>query len=125
MTARGSGAGDALELVDAGVSGTPILLVNPLIALSTGPVFTAWDGHDRGALAEWCGGRNDLEAPARSIVPAIGDVLDWLSQQHGGEFARMSGSGATCFALFDDEAARDAAAARCPEAWWHLATYLR
>ncbi|MDQ3078810.1 MAG: 4-(cytidine 5'-diphospho)-2-C-methyl-D-erythritol kinase [Pseudomonadota bacterium] len=125
MTARGSGAGDALELVDAGVSGSPILLVNPLIILSTGAVFAAWDGQDRGALGEWRDGRNDLEAPARSIVPAIGDVLDWFGEQRGARLARMSGSGATCFALFDDEAARDAAAARCPEAWWHLATHLR
>jgi 4-diphosphocytidyl-2-C-methyl-D-erythritol kinase len=125
MTARGSGAGDALELVDAGVSGTPVLLVNPLIGLATGAVFTAWDGQDRGALGQWREGRNDLEAPARSIVPEIGDVLDWLGQQRGAEFARMSGSGATCFALFEDEAARDTAAARCPEAWWHLATHLR
>ncbi len=125
MTARGSGAGDALELVDAGVSGSPILLINPLIGLSTRAVFGAWDGQDRGALGEWRDGRNDLEAPARSIVPAIGDVLDWLCQQRGASFARMSGSGATCFALFDDEAARDEAAERCPAGWWHLATHLR
>jgi 4-diphosphocytidyl-2-C-methyl-D-erythritol kinase len=101
------------------------LLVNPLIGLSTGAVFDAWDGHDRGALGEWREGRNDLEVPAQLIVPDIGDVLGWLGQQHGAQFARMSGSGATCFALFDDEAARDAAAAHCPEAWWHLATHLR
>jgi 4-diphosphocytidyl-2-C-methyl-D-erythritol kinase len=125
MTSRGIGAGDALELIDAGVSGSPILLVNPMIALSTGAVFAAWDGQDRGTLAEWREGRNDLEAPARSIVPEIGDVLDWLGQQHGAAFERMSGSGATCFALFEDEAARDAAAALCPEAWWHLTTHLR
>ncbi len=125
MTARGSGAGEALELVDAGVSGSPILLVNPLIGLSTRAVFEAWDGVDRGALGEWREGRNDLEAPARLIVPAIGDVLDWLRQQSGASFVRMSGSGATCFALFEGEATRDKAVARCPEAWWHLATYLR
>ena len=124
MTARGSGAGDALELVDAGIAGVPVLLVNPRIALSTGAVFAAWDGVDRGPLGDWREGRNDLEAPARSLVPAIGECLDWLSGQ-GADVARMSGSGATCFGLFADEAARDAAAACCPSSWWHLATYLR
>ncbi len=125
MTARGSGAGDALELVDAGVSGRPVLLVNPLIPVSTARVFEAWDGVDRGPLGEWRDGRNDLEAPASRAVPAIGDILDWLSAQPGATLVRMSGSGATCFALFDDEAARDAAAAACPASWWHLASHLR
>jgi len=37
----------------------------------------------------------------------------------------MSGSGATCFALFDSEEDRDTAAAACPSTWWHLATHLR
>jgi 4-diphosphocytidyl-2-C-methyl-D-erythritol kinase len=37
----------------------------------------------------------------------------------------MSGSGATCFALFDDEESRDEAAADCPPNWWHLASFLR
>ncbi len=125
MTARGSGAGDALEFVDAGVSGAPLLLVNPLLALSTRAVFAAWDGSDRGPLTEWREGGNDLEAPARSIVPAIGEVLDWLGDQPGADFVRMSGSGASCFALFDNRGARDAAAATCPARWWHLATHLR
>jgi 4-diphosphocytidyl-2-C-methyl-D-erythritol kinase len=125
MTARGTGAGDKLELVDAGVSGSPVLLVNPRVALSTVAVFAAWDGVDRGPLGDWREGRNDLEAPARALVPAIGDVIAWLAEQPGANFARMSGSGATCFALFDHEGDRDAAAAACPESWWHLATYLR
>ena len=126
MAARGEGAGDALTLLDdPHVAGTPVLLVNPGVPLSTGAVFAAWDGVDRGPLDDWREGRNDLEAPARTLVPAIGDVLDWLGQQPGANFVRMSGSGATCFALFDDEAARDAAAAACPATWWHLATFLR
>jgi 4-diphosphocytidyl-2-C-methyl-D-erythritol kinase len=58
-------------------------------------------------------------------VPEIGAVLDWLSAQDGVETARMSGSGATCFALFGSEEARDAAAAACPERWWHMASVLR
>ena len=126
MTARGDGAGDALTLIDdATISGTPVLLVNPRAALSTAAVFAAWDGIDRGPLGDWREGRNDLTAPARTLVPAIGVILDWLADQPRANFIRMSGSGATCFALFDDEQARDTAAAACPASWWHLATYLR
>jgi 4-diphosphocytidyl-2-C-methyl-D-erythritol kinase len=125
MTARGEGAGDALELIDAGVSALPILLVNPLVAVSTREVFTRWDGIDRGPLSDWREGRNDLDAPARAVAPVIGDVLEWLENRPGVTLARMSGSGATCFALFDGDATRDAAADACPSDWWHLASYLR
>lgn len=125
MTARGEGAGDTLTLVDAGVAGKPILLVNPRLPLSTAAVFAGWDGVDRGALGAWQEGRNDLEAPARLLVPEIGRVLDWLDACKGAELTRMSGSGATCFALFDSEVSRDAAAAACPSEWWHLASFLR
>jgi 4-diphosphocytidyl-2-C-methyl-D-erythritol kinase len=114
-----------MELVDAGVSGTPALLVNPRSALSTADVFGGWDGVDRGPLGDWRSGRNDLEGPATKIVPLIGGVLDWLSLQAGVEVARMSGSGATCFALFDSDDARDRAAEAVPREWWHLATTLR
>lgn len=124
LTARGSGAGDMLELIDAGVSGTPILLVNPGSALSTGAVFQRWDGVDRGPLGHWRDGRNDLEAPAIALVPEIAEVLGWLRGQ-GASFVRMSGSGATFFALFGSEDARDAADAAVPERWWRLATFLR
>jgi 4-diphosphocytidyl-2-C-methyl-D-erythritol kinase len=55
-------------------------------------------------------GRNDLEAAAREIAPAIGVVIDLLATQSGVTLTRMSGSGATCFALFCSEAARSAAA---------------
>jgi 4-diphosphocytidyl-2-C-methyl-D-erythritol kinase len=126
MTARGEGAGDNLQLVDdATIAGTPVLLVNPRVPLSTREVFAAWDGVDHGPLGNWRDGRNDLEAPAQKLVPAIGDVLSWLAGREGAHFARMSGSGATCFALFDSEQARDSAAAACPPDWWHLATFLR
>ena len=126
LTARGEGAGDRLDLVDdPSIAGTAVLLINPRKPLSTGAVFARWDGVDRGPLGDWREGRNDLEAPARSLVPAIGDILDWLADQPGATFTRMSGSGATCFALFADEGARDAAADACPAIWWHLATFLR
>ena len=125
-TARGEGKGDRLEPVDIpGLSGTPVLLVNPDIPLPTGPVFRGWDGIDRGPLGDWEAGRNDLEAPARALVPEIGAVLDALA---GARIARMSGSGATCFGLYPGEAARDAAAARIAAArpgWWLCQTRLR
>ena len=125
MTSRGEGAGDRLEMVDAGVSRNPVLLVNPGVALSTREVFAGWDGVDRGALTDWRGGRNDLEPSARALAPAIGEVLDWLGAQEGCILHRMSGSGATCFGLFAGEEERDAAATSCPAEWWHLASVLR
>ena len=66
-------------------------------------------------------GRNDLEPSARAIAPEIGDVLDRLSTAPGVRLARMSGSGATCFALFDDPADRAATAQAIRLAepgWW-------
>lgn len=126
LTARGTGAGDQLTLIDdPHVAGTPVLLVNPLVPLSTRAVFAQWDGVDRGEGRDWRDGRNDLEKPARELVPEIGDVIDWLGSLPESKFVRMSGSGATCFALFADEVARDAAAAACPDQWWRLATFLR
>lgn len=126
-TCRGTGAGDEIAiLLEPNLKGTPILLVNPAVPLATGEVFGGWDGVDRGPLGDdWKSARNDLEPAAIHMVPAIADVLGWLRQQPGAEFVRMSGSGATCFALFADDASRDAAAAIVPEAWWHLATSLR
>lgn len=126
MTARGGGAGDELALVgDPGISGRPVLLVNPQIPLATAKVFADWDGEDRGPLGDWRDGRNDLEAPAIALVPEIREILDWLRGRPGAAMVRMSGSGASCFALFDSEEARDAAAAAIPVRWWHLATHLR
>ncbi len=123
---RGEGAGDLLSPTDlSDLSGTPVLLVNPGVPLSTATVFGAWDGIDRGPLGEWREGRNDLEAPAIALVPQIADVLDWMRRCEGATFVRMSGSGATCFALFADEALRDLAEAAVPEGWWRLATFLR
>ena len=123
---RGEGAGDQLTPADlADLSGTPVLLVNPRVALSTADVFARWDGVDRGPLGDWREGRNDLEAPATALVPQIEAVLAFLATRPGATFSRMSGSGATCFALFDSEGARDNAAHHVPREWWHLATYLR
>jgi 4-diphosphocytidyl-2-C-methyl-D-erythritol kinase len=125
MTSRGDGAGDELQLVDAGVSNMPILLVNPRVPLSTREVFAAWNGQDKGPLGEWRAGRNDLEAAAVEQAPLIGAVLAWLALQPGADFVRMSGSGATCFALFESEEARDRAEVAVPREWWRLASFLR
>ncbi len=125
-TARGDGKGERLTFVeDEGLAGTPVLLVNPRVALSTASVFAAWDGVDRGPLGDWRAGRNDLETPARRLVPEIGAVLDALA---GASLARMSGSGATCFGLFGSEAARDEIQARIAvdqPSWWTLASRLK
>ncbi|WP_062782701.1 4-(cytidine 5'-diphospho)-2-C-methyl-D-erythritol kinase [Novosphingobium capsulatum] len=126
----GRGTGTELEAVDNDLAGCPVLLVNPRIPLATGPVFKGWDGVDRGPLPTGnlrtiaLDGRNDLEAPALALVPQIGEVLAAL-RATGAWLVRMSGSGATCFALFDDTAARDAAQAAMPGAWWTLAGALR
>ena len=126
MPLRGEGAGDRLTPVDLqSLSGSPVLLVNPRVALSTAAVFARWDGVDRGALDDWRGGRNDLEAAAIAEVPQIETILAWLSAQRGVTLVRMSGSGATCFALFESEQARNSAAELVPREWWRLETFLR
>jgi 4-diphosphocytidyl-2-C-methyl-D-erythritol kinase len=125
--ARGEGRGDVLTPMIGDLTGMPLLLVNPNVPLSTASVFNAWDRVDRGPLGE-LPGRNDLEAPARGLAPAIGDVLEALAGMAGATFVRMSGSGATCFALFHGEAERDSAQAAIASAhpdWWTLATRLR
>ncbi|WP_298687367.1 4-(cytidine 5'-diphospho)-2-C-methyl-D-erythritol kinase [uncultured Sphingomonas sp.] len=134
QTCRGEGRGDRLDLLDArALTGMPLLLVNPRVAVPTGPVFQRWDQIDRGPLASGdplaaaLNGRNDLEPPARALQPAIACVVEALSAMPGLRLARMSGSGATCFALFADAAARDAADAAIAAAhphWWRLATRL-
>ncbi len=131
-SAVGTGKGEQLQPV-AGLFDTPVLLVNPGVAVSTGPVFKAWDGVDRGGIGEGdllaraIAGRNDLETPARALAPVIGDVVALLQAQPGVVLARMSGSGATCFALFDTLAARASAAAAVRSlqpGWWCLESAL-
>lgn len=125
-TAFGEGRGDALRPLPP-LGDVPALLVNPGVAVSTAAVFAGWDGNAGAPLdpADWRTGRNDLEAPARRLAPAIDTVLAVLAAQPGATMARMSGSGATCFALFGTIADRDAAdraiAAAHPD-WWRLAT---
>lgn len=134
-TCLGVGVGEELSAVPGlRLAGTPVLLVNPRQPVATGPVFAAWDGIDRGALftgadlrAGLFAGRNDLQRPATAQCPAVADILTELGALSPW-LARMSGSGATCFALFDAAAERDAAAAvlaqRYP-GWWLMAGALR
>ncbi len=127
-TARGDGRGDRLSAAHESWSGTPLLLVNPGVAVSTAAVFSGWDGVDRGPLEGAAEGRNDLQAPALAIAPEIAKVLAAFRATRGVILSRMSGSGATCFALYTGTADRDAANAAIAAArpgWWRLATRLR
>ncbi len=112
-----------------------IVLANPLVGVPTGKVFGALERRDNPAgpeapaggfadlagMAEWLRAqRNDLEAPAAAICPEIGAVTAALAAE-GAALARMSGSGATCFGLFADEATALAAAdaiRRAAPGWW-------
>ena len=130
-TVFGNGTGTTLSPADGSdLGGLPALLVNPKKPVYTGAVFAAWDGMDRGALgaksplAEALQGRNDLEAPAIDICPEVGDVLDALGKTDP-IFSRMSGSGATCFALYKSVQTRDVAQSAMNSSWWTLAGKLR
>ena len=117
----------------------PAVLANPGRPLSTAAVFAARHGPfadpmprprftGGAALVDWLArSGNDLEAPARELEPEIGRVLEALAACSGCRLARMSGSGATCFGLFDKPAAARAAARRlamAEDGWWVRATAL-
>ncbi len=121
----------------------PALLVNSGATCPTGKVFSAFDHMQKAFTFEeqdlpdfaapkdmitWlCAGRNDLQTPAISLWPEIDKVLDVLNALPGQCLTRMSGSGATCFALFETvEQAEQAGAyvrAMRPD-WWCVATQL-
>lgn len=126
------GTGTELEDTFPDMAPIGLLLVNPRVAVPTGPVFTALGARpldqartERPAPCEdeIFAGTNDLEGPARKVAPVIGDVLSALKDTDRARGARLSGSGATCFALFDDLEARDNAArviaVRNPNWWLH------
>lgn len=113
-----------------------LVLVNPGVALPTPAVFAALAARqnpplpaalpgfaDAAALTGWLAGtRNDLQAPALALAPAVADCLAALTGA-GAQLARLSGSGATCFGLFPDAAAADSAAgALARPGWWVRAT---
>ena len=115
----------------------PAVLVNPGVPSPTGPVYRAYDASgapgraDRPeppplrtvrAAAEWLARcRNDLEAPALQLEPRIGEALDALRAEPESLMVRMSGSGATCFALTNTRAEAETLAGRLLAAhptWW-------
>lgn len=130
------GRGEALAQVE-GVPPMPMLLVNPGVAVSTAEVFRALKTRRGTGMRrpERFGGAeellqflqttaNDLEAPASALQPVIADVLGEIEDAEA-LIARMSGSGATCFGLFESEEsvarAAQAISAAHP-AWWVCAT---
>jgi 4-diphosphocytidyl-2-C-methyl-D-erythritol kinase len=141
-TAWAEGRGDVLSF-ETGLPPLPALLVNPGVPSSTGAVYGTFDAGSPGqadrpapppagdlaAVIDWLATqRNDLQAPAVALAPAIGEALAATAGLPGARLTRMSGSGATVFALFDTTAAAGAAAqllaARHPD-WWIRPTLLR
>lgn len=136
QSCRMAGIGDQISPI--ALPPAHLVLVNPGVGLSTAAVFGALLRRDNPplppaapmpdavALAAYLGHcRNDLEAPALSLVPQIGAVLAALQGQTGCLLARMSGSGATCFGLFASASAAVAAATALraqSAAWWVQAT---
>ena len=127
-TCFGAGRGEVLSAWPGDLGGMAVLLVNPRVAVPTGPVFAGWDRCDRGGIAPGvplATLRNDMTPAALAIAPVIGDVLMALDVTTP-LLARMSGSGATCLALYDNATARDsAAAAIASRGWWQTTTALR
>jgi 4-diphosphocytidyl-2-C-methyl-D-erythritol kinase len=116
-----------------------LALVNPGVPVPTGPVFQALtkkSGAKRPvapksfasarSLAKWLDAetRNDLQPPAIQIAPPVADVLARLNAQDGCLLARMSGSGATCFGLFETARGAKRAAAAMTKTWWAKAAAL-
>jgi 4-diphosphocytidyl-2-C-methyl-D-erythritol kinase len=132
----------------------PAVLANPNVAVATKDVFAALrlapsttnaggpadcarlaqvprhlsSGRERAAMAAALAmDRNDLEQAAITLVPVIAEVLAALRQSQGCRIARMSGSGATCFGLFESARMATAAARRLRAehpSWWIRATVL-
>ena len=131
---RMRGIGDALETLGPAPM-LDILLVNPNVGVSTAKVFNGLESKSNQPMADdmpdpfdtdnWIGWlaqqRNDLQPPALTTEPTINNVLAELTAQHGCMLTRMSGSGATCFALFEGADASETAAMalrRSHPEWW-------
>ena len=128
QTCFGSGRGEALAPWPVALASIPVLLVNPRIAVPTGPVFAGWDRIDRGGIAPGAALaslRNDMTSAAIAIAPVVADVLAALDAAGGATLVRMSGSGATCLALYPDKQARALAmTALSGRGWWLAETHL-
>lgn len=137
---RMRGIGERLDPV-RGLPELPLLLVNPGVAVATAEVFRRLKLDDDPSprpffpsnpsplqLAAWLAeSRNDLEAPAIAIAPQIGEALEVLRQLPGCHLARMSGSGATCWALFAtgrDLVGAEGRIAQERPGWWRWAGVL-
>ena len=131
---RMRGIGD--ELTPVAMPALHMVLVNPRVEVSTPEVFKALsskdnmempdllpDWPDSLSFIDWLGTqRNDLERPAVKLVPDVAAALTALALAPGAQMVRMSGSGATCFALFEDRYKADAAALQLAEdnPWWWI-----
>ncbi|MEE9374948.1 MAG: 4-(cytidine 5'-diphospho)-2-C-methyl-D-erythritol kinase [Rhizobiaceae bacterium] len=133
IPARVRGIGEEIEPVP--LPAFPIVLANPRIGVSTPRIFKALDNKQNPPLTDpadttnWIDylalQRNDLQAPAISLTPAIADCLTALDQSTDCRLARMSGSGATCFGLYDTKNNADEAAAMLRKQhpdWWVVST---
>ena len=129
-SARMRGIGEVIEPLPS-LPSFHLVLANPNVALTTPAVFAQVEPSLFGRRAEpipaapdlaWLrGGRNDLEVPARRLLPVIDEVLAALAALPGCRLARMSGTGSTCFGLFEQPAAAAAAARELAAAhpgWW-------
>ena len=121
-----------------GLAPLPAVLVNPGVAVPTPQVFarlgfakgepTGLGASPEGIDAALLEGRNDMQAAAESLAPEIMEALALLARTEGVRLARMSGSGATCFAILQDRHAAARAARRMKAerpGWWSRATWLR
>jgi 4-diphosphocytidyl-2-C-methyl-D-erythritol kinase len=133
QSARMRGIGEIIEPIGLDIPGA-IVLVNPRIPAPTSKVFESLNLQPGQSFAAGIGNlydieswRNDLTAPAVSLVPEITEVIGNLIFQPDIACTRMSGSGATCFGLFENletaQIAADAIAEKHPH-WWVVATTL-
>ncbi len=135
------GRGDRLDDVQP-FPALNALLVNPGQSVSTAEAFRRLEARtgtgvselprsfvDASAVIRFLRAtRNDLEVPGRKIAPAIANVLDEIARMPGVLMARMSGSGATCFGLFEtglDAQMAATALGRSHPSWWIAPTVLR
>jgi 4-diphosphocytidyl-2-C-methyl-D-erythritol kinase len=137
--ARMRGIGERIEPIE--LPALDLVLANPHHAVSTAKVFGGFGAiervgepdrampTERADLLAWLRARgNDLETPACRLVPAIAEVIEALGAQPGCRLARMSGSGATCFGVFDAAPAAARAARTMRQArpgWWVISTATR